>query len=389
MSYLVAHVIHRLGTGGMENGLVNLINHMPPERYRHVIICLQGFTDFRNRIQRDDVEIIDVGQKTGHDFKAYFRLYKILRALKPDILHTRNLSALESQIVGTVARIRGRVHGEHGRDIYDLHGKNRKYNMLRKIVQPFIGRYIAVSRDLAGWLKNTVGVSSRKITQVYNGVDNVKFRPRSGLRESVGPQGFVSEDSIVIGSVGRLAQVKDFPTLIRAFHRVCELLPESRKSRSRLRLAIVGDGSARIECERLLKDLKLEDQVWLAGDRDDVAELMQAMDVFVLPSLGEGISNTILEAMACGLPVIATSVGGNPELVTPGKTGFLVAPGEPEKMAQVLLAYVSDPARMKLEGQVARAEIEARFSMDAMVNAYLAVYDQVLKTNTKNNLCAA
>ena len=375
MSYLVAHVIHRLGTGGMENGLVNLINHMPPERYRHVIICLQGFTDFRNRIQRDDVAIVDVNQRDGHDLKAYYRLYKILKDCKPDILHTRNLSALESQMVGAAARIKGRVHGEHGRDIYDLHGKSRKYNLLRKAIQPFVSQYIAVSQDLAGWLQATVGVPSRKITQIYNGVDSVKFHPRSGPRGPIGPLGFATGDAILIGSVGRLAHVKDFPTLIRAFDRLRELWPEGR---TRLRMVIVGEGTTRPECERLIAELGLGEQTWLAGDRSDIPELMRAMDLFVLPSLGEGISNTILEAMACGLPVIATDVGGNPELVAPGKTGTLVPVADHEKMAQALLAYVRDPARRAEEGRAARAEIEARFSMEAMVAGYLRVYDAQL-----------
>ena len=385
MAPLVAHVIHHLGTGGMENGLVNLINHMPSTRYRHAIVCLQGFTDFRQRIRRDDVEIYDVNQRDGHDLGAYGRLYKILRALNPDILHTRNLSALESQVVGAFARIPGRVHGEHGRDIYDLHGKSRKYKLLRMAIQPLIGHYITVSRDLAGWLQNAVRVPGRKVTQIYNGVDCVKFHPRSGARAPIGPPGFVSDDAIIIGSVGRLAQVKDFPTLIQAFHHLREGWLEGR---SRLRLVIVGDGAMRPECERLIAELHLGDQVWLAGDRSEIPALMRAMDLFVLPSLGEGISNTILEAMASGLPVIATAVGGNPELVSPGKTGALIPSADPEKMAQALLGYVSNPARMAKEGHAARAEVEARFSMEAMVGAYLGVYDQVLKTSTKKNLCA-
>ncbi len=376
MSPLVVHVIHRLGTGGMENGLVNLINHMPPERYRHAIICLQGYTDFRQRIRRDDVEIYDIDQHDGHDFGAYARLYKLLKQLKPDILHTRNLSALESQAVGAAARVKGRIHGEHGRDIYDLHGKNRKYNLLRKAIQPLVGHYIAVSRDLAGWLQETVGVPSRKVTQIYNGVDSDKFHPRSDVRLALGPSGFMSDDAIVIGSVGRLAHVKDFPTLIQAFQRLLELWPEGR---IRLRLVIVGDGPTRAECEQRIAELGLGEQIWLTGDRSDVPELMRAMDVFVLPSLGEGISNTILEAMACGLPVIATEVGGNPELVTPGKTGTLTPAADHEKMAQALLMYLQNPARMVQEGLAARAEIEARFSMEAMVNGYLGVYDAVRK----------
>lgn len=375
MAPLVAHVIHRLGTGGMENGLVNLINHMPAERYRHVIVCLQGYTDFSQRLKRDDVAILDIQQRDGHDLRAYYRLYQAFKECKPAILHTRNLSALESQLVGVAARIKSRVHGEHGRDIYDLHGKNRKYNLLRRIVRPCVGQYIAVSQDLARWLQTTVGAPKNKVTQIYNGVDSIKFHPRRAARARIGPPGFTEEDNIVIGSVGRLAPVKDFPTLIRAFHRLCALWPDDRK---RLRLAIVGDGPARTECERLLAELNLTEQIWLAGDRSDVPELMRAMDLFVLPSLGEGISNTILEAMACGLPVIATEVGGNPELVVPGKTGTLVPVADHEKMAQALLMYLQNPARIAQEGQAARAEIEARFSMQAMVAGYLRVYDGLL-----------
>ena len=386
MAPLVAHVIHRLGTGGMENGLVNLINHMPPQRYRHAVICLHGYTDFRQRIRRDDVAIFDVKQCEGHDLGAYRRLYKILKTLNPDILHTRNLSALESQMVGVAARVKARVHGEHGRDIYDLHGQNRKYNLLRKLIQPFVGHHIAVSRDLAGWLQQTVGVPSRKVTQIYNGVDSHKFHPRNGARMALGPPGFMGSDAIIIGSVGRLAPVKDFPTLIRAFHCLREQWPEQRH---RLRLVIIGDGPARLECECLIAALGLGEKVWLAGDRSDIAELMRAMDLFVLPSRGEGISNTILEAMASGLPVIATAVGGNPELVAPGRTGTLIPPADPEQMAQALRASVADPLRLAQEGRAAREAIEARFSMDAMVQSYLGVYDQVLKINTKKTLCAA
>ena len=371
---LIAHVIHHFGVGGMENGLVNLINHMPAGRYRHAIVCLNGYSEFHRRLNQP-VELIALHKRAGHDLGLYGRLFRALKKLQPAIVHTRNLAALEGQVVAAVAGVRGRVHGEHGRDIFDLEGKSRKYNMLRKVIQPLVGHYIAVSRDLAHWLVDTVGVPSRKVTQIYNGVDNVGFHPRNGARAPVGPPGFAGKDDIVIASVGRLAQVKDFPALILAFHYLRKLWPEGY---ARLRLVIVGDGPIRPECERLIAELNLGDQVWFAGDRSDVPELMHAMDLFVMPSLGEGISNTILEAMASGLPVIATEVGGNPELVSPGKTGTLIPPANPEKMAQVLLAYVSDPARMAQEGRAARAEIETRFSMNAMVHGYLGVYAAAL-----------
>ncbi|MDD2720447.1 MAG: TIGR03088 family PEP-CTERM/XrtA system glycosyltransferase [Gallionella sp.] len=373
---LIVHVIHRLGVGGLENGLVNLINHMPPGRYRHAIVCLQGYSDFAKRLKRQDVEIYDIAKRDGHDFGAYLRLYRMFRKLRPDIVHTRNLSALESQVIAALAGVRGRVHGVHGRDTYDLYGQNRKYNLLRKLIRPFVGQYIAVSRDLADWLVQTIGAAPERVSQIYNGVDSVRFHPDGGAEPAAAPAGFFAADSIVIGSVGRMAAVKDYPTLARAFLRLLELAPELR---GRLRLLIAGEGESRAACLQLLAQHGAAELVWLPGERADIAQLMAAMDLFVLPSLGEGISNTILEAMASGLPVVATAVGGNPELVRPGETGALVPAADPEAMAQALLAYARDDQLRSRHGQAARAVIDSGFSMDAMTQGYLSVYDRVLR----------
>ena len=197
------------------------------------------------------------------------------------------------------------------------------------------------------------------------------------------PAGFFKHDSIVIGSVGRMAAVKDYPSLVRAFLRLLELAPELR---DRLRLLIAGDGEHRAACLELLKRHDADQLAWLPGERSDIPELMAAMNIFVLPSLGEGVSNTILEAMATALPIIATRVGGNPELVQEGVTGLLVPPADPDAMANALLGYVRDPELRRLHGQAGRAIIDCEYSMDAMVQGYLSVYDRVL--NSKEKLCA-
>ena len=371
---LIAHVIHRFGVGGLENGIVNLINHMPEERYRHAIVCLQGYTDFSQRLQRDNVVIHDVTKRDGHDPGVYLRLFRIFRQLQPAIVHTRNLSAMEVQAVAALAGIPGRVHGEHGRDTYDLHGRNRKYNLLRRGVRPLIGHYIAVSQDLQNWLMSSIGVKRGKISQIYNGVDSVRFRPAQTPRSQLGPPGFLDESSIVIGSVGRMAAVKDYPNLVHAFVR---LLHQHPTLHDRLRLLIVGEGESRDTCLRLLNQHGVGQLAWLPGERADIPALMAAMDIFVLPSLGEGISNTILEAMATGLPVIATRVGGNPELVQEGITGQLVSPADPDALAQALLGYARDTDRRHAHGRAARAVIDRQFSIPAMVQGYLSVYDRM------------
>lgn len=372
---LIVHVIYSLGVGGLENGLVNLINHIPPDRYRHAIVCLKGYSDFHKRITREGVEIVALDKQEGYDLNLYIRLYDALKQLKPDIVHTRNLAAMEGQVIAALAGIRARVHSEHGRDMVDLHGKNRKYNLLRKAIRPFVKRFIALSKDLENWLTETVGVPPDRVSQIYNGVDSLRFHPRNGIRADIGPSGFFAEDAFVIGSVGRMAAVKDYPSLVRAFLMVLEKEPESRK---RLRLLIVGDGLSRQQCLDMLREAGAEALAWLPGERSDIPELMRAMDLFVLPSLGEGISNTILEAMASGLPVVATRVGGNVELVKETLTGKLVPPGEPVSMATAISEYYKNPELLSSNGKAARQEIEAHFSMDAMVRGYLGVYDAVL-----------
>jgi len=380
---LVAHVIHRLAVGGLENGLINLINHMPDGRYRHVIICLADTTDYSKRIWGKDVPVIALHQRQGHDFAVHWRLLKLLLRLRPAIVHTRNLAALEFQTIATLAAVRGRVHGEHGRDMYDLDGANRKYNLLRKTIRPFVQRYTAVSVDLARWLVATIGIKPDRVTQIYNGVDADKFRRRGSVCGRFGPEGFLTSDSFVVGTVGRMEPVKDPITLVRAFIRLVQTSSEARK---RLRLVMIGDGSLRLLAMELLRNAQMEGLTWLPGERNDVPELMRSMDLFVLPSLREGLSNTILEAMATGLPVIATRVGGNPELVEVGNTGELVPHSDPVSMARAIDSYFREPKKVIQHGTLARRTVERRFSMEGMVEGYLKTYDAVMQRRSPESI---
>ena len=371
---LIAHVIHRLDFGGLENGLVNLINRIPQERYHHAIICMTDYSDFAKRITNPAVSLHALHKKDGKDPSVYLRLWRMLRQLKPHIVHTRNLSALEAGVVAWFAGVPGRVHGEHGRDSYDIDGSNKKYLLLRRLCQPFIQRYIPLSRDLETWLMGAVKIPKSKIRQIYNGVDSERFCAPDGGRASLPLDGFAGADQLVLGTVGRIQEVKDQLTLVRA---VASLASRSDEYRQRLRLMIVGDGPMFKEVETLVHEKGVADITWLSGARDDIPELLQALDLFVLPSKAEGISNTILEAMATGLPVIATDVGGNPELVVAGETGSLVPAQDSEAMATAIEAYLKTVEKLNQHGQAGRLRVEKKFSMDAMVNAYLAVYDEI------------
>lgn len=381
----VVHIIYALGTGGLENGLVNIINHSPVGRYRHTIVCLTDATDFSKRITAPNVEVIELHKKLGQDWRLYGRLLKTLRRLAPDIVHTRNLASLEMQAVTLLLPGVKRVHGEHGRDMQDLDGTNKKYNLLRKALRPFIHRYIAVSEDLRGWLSSTIHVPEGKLRQIYNGVDVEKFQAvktdqtadLTSRREqmALAPEGFLSNDTVVVGTVGRLAEVKNQRLLVMAIKGLIRARPELSQ---KVRLVMVGDGPLYSALQKEVAEQGLADVVWMPGDRDDVPQLMQLMDIFVLPSLAEGISNTVLEAMATGLPIVATNVGGNPELVVDGENGRLVSVGDEQKLSEILAELVENPSVRMQMGQSGLNRVTSTFNWQKTVNEYLGIYDELL-----------
>jgi sugar transferase (PEP-CTERM/EpsH1 system associated) len=374
---LVAHVVYRFDTGGLENGVVNLINRLPPESYRHAIIALTEITDFRARVVRDDVRFVALHKPPGHGYQVFPRLYRVLRDLAPTIVHTRNLAALEAAAPAWLAGVPARVHGEHGRDVGDLDGSNRRYRRVRRLYRPFVSRYVALSKDLEDYLYHAIGVAKDRVVQIYNGVDTERFAPAPEGRATIDGCPFGGAAHWLVGTVGRMQEVKDQLTLARAFVRAVR-----ECGADRLRLVMVGDGPLRSEAERALSDAGFRHLAWLPGERADIAEILRGLDCFVLPSLAEGVSNTILEAMASGLPVIATRVGGNPELVDEGTTGRLVPAADDAAMADAIVACFRDPATARRHGQAARQAAVQRFSLDRMVGDYRSLYDGLLRSAT-------
>jgi sugar transferase (PEP-CTERM/EpsH1 system associated) len=370
---LVCHVIYRLAVGGLENGLVNLINNLPREAYAHAIVCVTEATDFRRRITRPDVAIHEIRKRPGKDIAAYGRMWRTLRALKPRVVHTRNLPAIDMLAPARFAGVRRFVHSEHGLDLIEIDGRNRKYNRLRWLSRAVVDRYVTVSADLNTWLRSEIGVPETRLTTIYNGVDTQRFAP-GGARRAALPPGFAGEDSIVIGTIGRLDPLKNQTALVDAFLHILAARPALR---TRLRLALIGDGPERAKIEAMLGAAQARDLVWLSGFRDDTPQLYRAFDLFVLPSRREGISNTLLEAMASGVPVIATRVGGNPEILPEGIAGDLVEP-ESGAIAAAILALVDQPDRRRAYGEGGRAHVLRSFSLDTMVKKYDRIYRSLL-----------
>ena len=236
---------------------------------------------------------------------------------------------------------------------------------------------MALSRHLADYLERQVGIPAERVSQIYNGVDTERFHPSRGARTAIPGCPFQGQDDWLVGSVGRMEAVKDPLNLARAFVRALEIEPAAR---SRFRLVLVGDGALRGDVAALLDRPGVRDKVWFAGERADVETVMRGLDCFVLPSLAEGISNTILEAMASGLPVIATAVGGNAELIESGMTGTLVPPVHAEALARAMVDYFRDRATARRHGKASRRVVESQFSLNRMVADYADMYARALRT---------
>jgi len=335
---------------------------------------LTEITEFRKRIVRDDVTFVALRKGPGQGFRMFPRLYRVFRKLAPAIVHTRNLAALEATAPAWLAGVPFRIHGEHGRDIADLDGSNRTYRRVRRLYRPLVSRYVALSRDLEFYLREAIGVAPDRIAQIYNGVDTQRFTPAPRTRAPIAGCPFTDPDMWLVGTVGRMQDVKDQVTLAEAFVRAVQ----SRVRGRRMRLVIAGEGALRTRVARVLHDAGIEDQAWLPGERSDVPDVMRGLDCFVLPSLAEGISNTVLEAMASGIPIVATRVGGNPELIEDGLSGRLVPSADSGAMAQAILRYFDEPATARRHAHAARNAAVQRFSLDGMVSQYRSLYDSLL-----------
>ncbi len=370
---LIVHVLYRLDTGGMERILVSLIN-ATGDRYRHAVITLAGFGALHREIEGSVECCISLDKRQGKDWPYYWRCWRQLRALRPSLVQTYNIGTLDLAPIVRLAGIRRVVHAEHGRAVSDPARGKAVYRRLRRWMAPLISRYVAVSADLRDWLVDCVGIPPTKVIHIANGVDTAAFhvvRPRFTPRVKLAH--LAPSGTLLIGNVARLARVKDQAGLIRGFQRLRELVAPID-----CRLVIVGDGPERIELERQIEGLDLTGVVQLLGERDDVSGLLSECDVFVLTSLSEGMPVTVLEAMAAGLPVVATRVGGSCSVVIPDVTGTLVPPGAPHALAEALAVYVRDEGLRYRHGEAGRARVSAEFGLNAMANAYDGLYRELL-----------
>ncbi len=359
----ILHVLHAFSHGGLENGIVNIINRSP-DHFEHELCFLHRGGEFLQRLTRP-VHYHELHKRPGNDIRLIFRLRQLFQRRDIDIIHTRNWSGFDGVLAASLMLRPTVIHGEHGRDIGDPAGRNRRRNLARRALAFRANKFVAVSNDLYRWLKTTVGIPENKLEFIPNGVDTDRFYPGRNLelRRSWG----VADDEFVVGAIGRLDPIKNHAGLLAA---VRSLNAEGHK----VRLVMAGDGPERGRIENLLRS-PFGLQPLLLGARADVDHLYRAFDVFVLNSFGEGMSNTLLEAMASGLPTVCTAVGGNTELVADGQRGSLIGAGDDAALAEAIRKYISSSEMRATHGQNARCFIGEHFSLERMIHRYVTLYE--------------
>ncbi|XYH97819.1 glycosyltransferase family 4 protein [Sorangium sp. So ce1128] len=371
----VAHVVLSLNVGGLERVVLRLLERTSRERFAPVVCALQEPGALADELARLGVPLVVLSRKPGLDPGLPVRLAAWLRREGIRLVHTHNPGPhLYGALAAGLARAASFPGGGGGpRVIHTKHGRNypkqKRKVLVNRLAAALTDRVVAVSDDTRAVALEVERVDPAKVVTILNGVDPEVFRPGDArvARARLG----LPASGYHVGCVARLSPEKDHATLLTAFARLREVRPDAH-------LTVVGDGPVRPALEQQAARLGLGGAVMFTGTRGDVAELLPAFDVFALASLTEGISLTLIEAASAGLPIVATRVGGNPEIVKEGETGLLVAPGSPEPLAAALeaIAVRDDRAEVGMRG---RARVIERFGIDRMVRAYEDLYDEVLR----------
>jgi sugar transferase (PEP-CTERM/EpsH1 system associated) len=368
MGTKIMHIVNSLNVGGLENGVVNLVNCLNHNKFIHVICCLREVGPMAERLHRKDTEIICMG-KDSTDYFMPIKLMHLISRIRPQVVHTRNWGTIDGIIAAKLARVKYVVHGEHGREFTDLYGSNYRRNLARWVLGRWVNSFVAVSDEIKSWLLNQVGIPGDKVVTIINGVDTKKFFPSTNkgkVKQELG----IDPHTFIVGTVGRLDKVKNYQMLLNA------LLSQTRY-KNPYKLMLIGDGPERADLEAFVTTHRLSNVEFL-GEKQNVQDYLQIFDLFVLTSMVEGISNTILEAMATGTPVIATRVGGNPEIVEDNMTGSLIPSGNHALLSEMITKYMNDRSLCEKHGQAARSRCEKLFSLNVMVEKYDRLYSNFL-----------
>jgi len=365
-------VITSLAYGGAETQLVHLATRLKSRGWKVGVISLIPPKAYVKDLETVGISVFSLGiWRKLPDPRHVLRLARIIRKWRPDIVHSHMVHAnLLARLVRPLAPIPVLVCSAHN---IDEGGRFRE--ILYRLTDPLCDLTTQVSRAGVERYVRVGAVPRHKIRYIPNGVDTERFKPnfedRLRVRKELGVDGFVWL------AVGRFDFQKDYFNMLQAFARVIHKLPDTI-------LLIAGDGPLKKTMENMTRELCIEKQVKFLGIRRDIPQLMNAADAYVMSSSWEGMPMVLLEASATELPIVATGVGGNPEVILDGVTGFLVPPRNPEALAKVMLKIMNLPEEKRREmGKAARKHVEENFSVNHVVDMWEALYRELLERKRK------
>ncbi|MEW5913773.1 MAG: glycosyltransferase [Thermodesulfobacteriota bacterium] len=367
----VLHVTWSFMTGGLERLVLDFLRLGPEMGLRPRLAVLTQAGDLAQQVRDLGVPLAELGKRSGLDFRLVPRLVRLLRSQGVQVIHAHNQGAM--LYAGLAGLLSGRpmVATRHGTSRWAAdRPADTSYRLLSRLVGRLARVTVCVGRDSLRVAREVDRLPERRLRLIYNGVDPDLFPHGPQVREQARCELGLPAGAPLVLSVGRLSPEKDQAGLLRACALLRERFPE-------LRLIILGEGGERPALTALATELGLGQALALPGNRDDVPRYLAAADVFTLSSLSEGISVSLLEAMAAGLPVVATLVGGNPEVVQDGASGLLVPARSPEALAQALGRVLSEPELAAALGQAARERVQAHFSLRRMMQEYADIYRQL------------
>ncbi len=359
----VLHIVLSLHPGGAERLVIELARRLRPA-VEPAICCLDEAGTWADELRGAGVPVHVLGRRPGFHPSLGFRLATLAREWGADLLHAHQYTPFCYGAIATMRAPRlGLVVTEHGR-LTDA-PPSFKRRLANSVLSRRPAAVVAVSHELRGFMADE-DYEAARLRVIHNGID-VGPDPSPDARRAARAALGVAEDTVVVGSVARFDAVKNLPALVEAFARMRAAAPDTR-------LVLVGDGPERERIAERTRALRVADAVTFTGLRDDARAVMAGFDIYANTSISEGISLTILEAMAAGLPVVATAVGGNPEAVEDGVSGVLVPARDGAALQAALLVLAADPVRRAALGQSGRARAVRLFNIDRMVQDYLALY---------------
>ncbi len=363
MSITVLYLITELDVGGAQVALLRMLKGLDRARFSPAVACLyNGDRSIAREIRALNIPVFDARMRSKRDILALWRLYKEIRRIQPTILHAHLFHAnLPGRILGRLAGVPIVICTEHSMALES----ELRYRLNRWTIG-LVDRVVAVSANVRDFCISHIGLPPEKVTLIYNGIE-LPADPRISPEMARAILGLPSKGK-VLGAVSRLDPAKGIDVLIRAMPCV-----------ENATLVIVGDGAERAFLEELARELGVSGRILWAGYRPDVHKLLPAFDVFVQPSRFEGLPTTVIEAMAAGLPVVATAVGGTPEVVEDGVTGLLVPPADPAALAQAINHLLGDPPLRLALGRAGRERAAKQFSVEQMVRQTEALYMELCR----------